>query len=202
MITLEFPSVRPASVVQWGQDTPTLTSVSTFNGSTQVIERPGARWRCEMQWTAMTPSDARVMSAWLASMRGAARRVRMGPPQYRGPQGTARGVLTVSGANQTGAALSIAGATAGATLLPGDYIEAGEELKMVVASSVATSGGAMVVSIEPPLRFSPPNGSLVIWDRPQAYFRLVQSSWAMSYGAPLLPQYGKELSLQFVESWT
>lgn len=100
---------------------------------------------------------------------------------------------TVNGA-QTGSTIDISGlgATSDNAINPMDWVSINGELKRVVDVCMSDSGDG-VITFEPPLRASAPNGADVILNRPFAKFILNSDSTPMGSTAPYFLNYGLSL---------
>jgi hypothetical protein len=185
MTTLNYPSgiyVPNAGTFQLISNTSVF--VSPLTGSTQTSERPGSRWSAEIEYFALSESDARTLIAFLTQLRGMSGRFYYGDPFNRTPRGLATGTPLINGASQTGTSLITDGWTPNITniLRAGDYIQlANDELKMVVADVNSDGSGNATLTIEPPLRSSPANNSAIIVQDPKCVMRLIddeQTQWA------------------------
>ena len=191
MTTLTWPTLSVAAPESF---TFTLASntmhfQSPLSGAMQTVEFPGARWKASFTLDSLAESDAALLRAFGAKLRGRAGRFylhHMANPNLRG---TVTGSPSVNGGGQTGNTLALASCGAGKTILAGDFIGVNGELKMVVANATADGGGYMTVTIEPPLRSSPTNGSTVTTVKPTATFMLSEDSWRDLVKAPYIATF-------------
>lgn len=183
MAILAFPVNLPANA-EWQLVSNTQQFVSPFNGSIQTAELPGAKWHVSLSFPNQTPAEGRMLTAFLAALRGESGRFTLHDHTQPNPRGTIVGIPLVLGAAQVGSTIIMNGWTG--TLLAGDMIGIAGELKMVTADAVGAGGGGVPVSFEPPMRVSPVNLSAVIINAPTAVFKLTgdnQAAWKVS---PLL----------------
>jgi len=169
MAILTFPANIPSSY-DWQLVCNTQIFTSPLDGSVQTSESPGARWKVSLGFKKQSRAEGRVMAAFLASLRGRAGRFYLHDHAQPTPRGTISGLPVVSGAGQTGASILTTGWSG--TLLAGDMIGIGGELKMVTADVVGSNVAAVAVPFEPPLRKSPAGASAIIIHSPTAVFRL------------------------------
>jgi hypothetical protein len=164
----------------------TQTFVSPLDRSAQTLELAGARWAAEFELPAMKRAQAAPWQAFLAQLRGGAGRFYAGDPDARNPRGAATGAPKVNGANQTGGQLATKGWTAGVAgiLKAGDYLAfdagVGRELHILAADAASDGAGNAVLAIEPPIRVSPLNDTVVIVNSPACVMRLAddaQGAW-------------------------
>ncbi|WP_305047200.1 hypothetical protein [Geoalkalibacter sp.] len=196
-----FPQDIPVARAEWGLRSNTQTYRSPLSGATQTLELPGARWFARLTLPELTAAEWRTLAALLVGLRGQAGRVRLWDHGHPAPAGTALGVPVVSGAGQTGVALATSGwqASQSGVLLPGDYVQVGDELKMVMTQVDSNGAGAATIQIEPPLRQSPAGGSLLVLTRPSCLMMLAddeQTRWLTQ--APRR----KSVTLDFEEALT
>jgi len=203
MTILAFPTLSRAYPQAWRWRKISNTSKSfdsPFTGSSQTQVMPGARWAASASWSALQAADSAILSAWLASLRGQAGRCYR--PYYGKPftRGSAPGTPLVFGANQAGATLATDGWTTGATLLAGDMIglNAGLELRMVIANVTANGLGRMTITLDEPMRTSPSDNSAIVTRLPTCQMRLAADDYEIDHQAGGLAS----LSLEFVEAWT
>lgn len=148
-----------------------------FGGSEQATDMLNDRWEmsCEL------PDSPHAWAAWreafIGAMRGQTNWVALHHFVRPQPRGTMRGTPTLSAAHAQGAGvLNITGGTAGGTLLAGDMLGVGGMLCMVQSDVTLNGSGAVAASITNRLRVAQTGGTAVIWDKPTALFRLLDSS--------------------------
>lgn len=150
------------------------SSASPFTGGMQFVELPGARWNLTFGYTALTPADGRLMKAIKALCRGGAELVHVTDLSYvpritELPGGAAP---VIAGAAQAGVQLATGGWPANTTVFrTGDqlsYLSTDGMYRMhtVVGDSTSSAGGLAQVSILPPMRNPPVNGTPVEMIRP------------------------------------
>lgn len=170
-----LPSGRVPSSSVFSLISNTQAFTSPLSRSTQTIELPGARWQFSLTYQNLSDADARVLKAFLLSLRGAAGRFLLWDHAHPAPAGQAIGSPIVNGAGQLGTTINTAGWSSNITglLLAGDYIQLGAELKILTADANSNGTGLAALAFEPPLRTSPGNGSSIIIVKPTAVFRLI-----------------------------
>lgn len=193
-----FPTSIPVARAEWGLRSNTQSFRSPLSGATQTLELPGARWYARLDLPELTPEEWRLMAAFCVGLRGQAGRFYLWDHSHPAPAGSALGVPVVAGAGQTGTNLATSGwqASSAGLLLPGDYVQVGDELKMVMAQVDSDGSGAATIQVEPPLRVSPAGGSLIVLERAACVMKLVddeQTRWMTE--APRR----RSLSLEFEE---
>ena len=153
-------------------------SQSPFTMQQQVQKWPGADyWAAEVTLPPMLRSVASPWLSFLMALRGQANVCQIGDQLATTPQGTATGTPTVSGAhlacstilNTTGWTHSLP-----AVLYPGDYIQIGYRLYMVVGTSAYSSDGSGLSQVEiwPSLRDALNGGESIIVSNTKGLFRL------------------------------
>jgi|ERR1700739_1289024 len=188
MSSFVFPTLlaMPTSW-QWGQRSNVMLHTSPLSGNVQSLELPGARWMLSLQYSNLIDPDRGQLEAFLTQLRGMANRATIFDIVRSTPQGTMRGTMTVTGAiaaGATGCTVSASGQGA-KTLLRGDKLNIGGELKMIVADATADGSGNIVLTVEPPFRSAISNGASVAWQSPTALFLLTSNDWraAVQQGA-------------------
>lgn len=207
MALITFPAVLPSSG-EFGLVSNTWSHSSPFNGATQTLEMPGARWAGKMNFNNLTDAKSRLMQSFLMKMRGGANRFYFGDPMYNGALGIATGTPVVAGGSQVGSVLETSGWTISQTgiVKAGDYISydtsEGRQLHMITADANSDGSGLAALSIESPIRTSPTDGQTIIVVDPTCQMRIVQKvgNWGFaghSYENGLL----KNFTLDFIESF-
>lgn len=184
MATLTMPtSPTGFQSHRFGLRSNTLTFSSPLNGTTQTLEFPGSKWGGAF---ALPPMKRTTAAAWLsfyAQLRGGSGRFYGFDPGGRTPRGSASGSPLVNGAGQYPGNTLITDAwpiSITGLLLPGDYFQVGDELKMVTASVNSNGSGQATITFEPPLRAAPVDNAAIIYTNPTCIMRLAnddQTAW-------------------------
>lgn len=151
---------------------------SPFTGETQAYVHPGSWWEVEAQLPPMLRATAAPWLAFLVALHGRAGTFRLGDPGGKVPRGSALGAPLVDGAGQVGETLltkSWAPSTAG-LLLPGDYVEVGGQLLLVVEPAASDAMGNAALTVRPGLRLPSADGGIITTTNPRGRFRLVDNS--------------------------
>ena len=180
MSTLTFPNIIPNDS-EFGLQSNTQSARSELNGAVQTLGLPGDIWTGVFTFTNKVDPDARILRAFLTSLRGQAGRFYLSPPGYR-KAGIGTGTPQVKGAGQTGSSLLTDGWTPSQTgiLLAGDYFQYEYELKMMTADANSDSGGNATLNFTPPIRVSPADNATIITTKPSCVMMLKngnQSRW-------------------------
>lgn len=160
---LDFPAGIVPGQLTWHLRANTQTHTSPFDGSSQTLELPGARWIAEMRFDVLTENEWRVLTAFVARLGGAAGRFRLSPI-HAPRRAVAGGAPAVNGAGQGGLALSTRGWAAGAVVMrAGDFLSyvdpAGRDMLHVVTADAASDGaGVAAIPIRPQIRRAPADG--------------------------------------------
>lgn len=182
-----FPNISP-DALDFGLIANTQSLRSELDGTVQTLGLPGDIWSATLTYTNRQGADARILRAFLASLRGQAGRFYLSPPDYV-RAGVGGGTPLVKGAAQVGSAIVTDGwpvSTAG-VLLAGDYFQIGAELKMVTADASSDASGNCTISFVPPIRNSPADNSAVVIDSPKCTMMLSdgkQARWQVQ--APVI----------------
>jgi len=179
---LTFPTNLPASA-DWQLVSNTSKTTSPHDGTVQTSELPGARWHVGLSFPRQTPAEGRSLLAFLTMLRGEAGRFYLYDHTQTTPAGTITGAPVVSGVAQIGTTINTVGWTG--TLLAGDMIGIGGELKMVTVDAIGAGVTPVAITFEPPLRNSPANGSAIVTNKPTAIFKLTGDNMAAWKVAPL-----------------
>lgn len=159
----------------------------------------GDRWSGRLTLPPMKGPDAAPWKAFLAELHGIANVFQLGDPDGRAPAGSALGVPIVTGTNVAGGAqLATSGWTASQyrVLLPGDYLQVGYRLYMVVDSPVNSDfQGNATINLWPSLREVPAANAPLILAQPKGLFRLAKNDrgWSAS------PRRATTISFEFEE---
>ena len=200
MTTIAWPTLARTAPgeAEWRLKSNTIAFPSPLSGATQTGEFPGARWEVDFTMKDLNEDDSGELGAFGAKLRGRAGRFTLHNFARPTPRGTIAGTPLVKGAGQSGNTLGIDGCTPGTTLLPGDFIGVGNELKMVVEPATADGLGEMALIIEPPWRASPADNAVIVTNKPTATFRLSDDTFAMLTRAPMF----STIPVSAVECWT
>jgi len=160
-----------------------------LSGASQATTFARRLWGGRLQLTPKTDADAAAWESAIDQLADFANTFEMGPPTYRsGPRtGYSGANPLVAGAGQLGKSLAVDG-LAGTTALAkaGDFFSfaaAGEtELKRLTADAT-TSGGAVTLAFEPPIRNAPADNQSVEFQTPISTFGLVESTSVSSFDA-------------------
>jgi len=151
-------------------------------------------------------ADAGAWKALLLSLRGSVNVLAAYDPARPAPLGTLRGAPVLANSVAYGAVsmvLAAGAGQAGATLVPGDWLQIGagqgsSQLVLVTAPAVADGAGNITVNFEAPLRQGFAAGTAVAWQRARGYFRRAsgRTAWAAH-----CPGVSTGLSIDLVEAW-
>lgn len=195
MSTLTFPAVIP-NAAEFGLECNTQQTRSELNGTVQTLALPGDKWTANLTFNNLTGEQARLMRAFLASLRGQSGRFYLTPPGWK-RAGTGTGTPLVKGSGQTGSSITTDGWTANyaGVVLAGDYINIGTELKMVTADATSDSGGNATISFIPPIRTTPADNSSVVVTAPTVIMALADGKQARWQAQPT-PIYNLTLACE------
>ena len=179
MATLTYPalSISTPPSLEFGLMSNTKKFESPLNRSAQTLELPGARWFASFTYGNLQEADLRLLTAFLAQLRGQAGRFYLWDFSRPNPKGTATGTPVVSGASQTGVSLVTSGWTPNITVLKaGDYVGFNGELRMLVADANSNGSGIATLSLDSPMRASPANAAAVTISKPTCKMMLTDDS--------------------------
>lgn len=190
-----FPAIIP-NACDWGLESNTQNARAELNGAVQTLALPGDIWAGTLTFSNKIGSEARLLQAFLTSLRGQAGRFYLSPPAYT-RAGVATGTPLVKGANQTGLSVNIDGCATLVTgwLLAGDYFQIGSELKMLTSDANTNSNGETTLNFVPPIRVSPGDNSSVIVLNPVAIMMLTNGKQARWQAQPT-PIYALSIAVE------
>ena len=154
-----FPDILPSRAT-WGLQANTEKFTSPLNGATQTVGRPGTRWKATLEFSGLSCAQGALLDAFLASLNGQAGRFYLYPHHRPGTKGT--GVVVAA----SGASLTVSGIT----LATGDFVQAGDEFKIVIGSG----------TIAPPWRNAPAVDAPVIATEPKCKMMLSSDEYAVT----------------------
>lgn len=195
---ITFPSIRTPAVADWHLDRKDARFESPLSNTFQDSARPGARWVCSLSWPALSGDDLANIRAFLAQAAKGGMRFLL--PNYAY---ASRGVLTgaplVNGAGQSGLTLVTKGWTISITgiVKAGDLLQlATGQLLIATADANSNASGNTTLAVEPALRTSPADSSVITVITPKAKFSLAKLG---NYSLPVQPGRYAALSLDFIE---
>lgn len=198
--------VTPTGLVvhgfSWGQRDYSLGFANGDTGAQQSRVLAPPRWTCTLS-SALVLSDAEAAqwSAFVLQLRGKVNQLALHHLTRPTPRGTMAGSPVLASAVAIGATSLAITTTAGATVKQGDWLGLGSgatrQLFQAMADATANGAGAITVTVEPPSRYAQTLGSAVVWDKPTALFRRVDSDmdWASNAWAQ------GNFTVNLVESW-
>lgn len=158
MTTLVLPDTTSFATFNFGLIANTQTFRSPLDRTVQTLELTGTRWRVDYRLVPMKRIRAAPWASFLAELNGQSGRFYAIDPSAVSPQGSGGSdAPLVNGTLQTGKLLITDDWTVSQTglLVPGDYFEVNNELKMVTASLNSDGGGNATIAFTPSLRSSP-----------------------------------------------
>lgn len=193
---------------QPGADPQTLVVRSILNQSIQTQGMPGKLWSFGMVLPATTKPQVRAaVEAWFDGLNGQEVRVNLWHYGRRGgalgnlrgyPMGTINptGVQVNANAAQFAQSVTLKGAGANRTLLPGDMLGIGGQLFMNPTLATADGSGIITVAITGGLRSAALADAPVTLIRPTAQCVLSDPKWRSSYE----PGYSGEFGIDWIEA--
>jgi hypothetical protein len=132
-------------------------SASPFSGQQQVYKHSGAYWTASVTLKRMTRAEAEYWICFFLKLNGRYGTFLMGDPAGATGRGTLGGTPLANGAQAAGSqSLVTDGWTAGATILAGDYLQAGSgttsRLYKNLSDVTANGSGQATLDVFPPLR--------------------------------------------------
>lgn len=175
-------------------------SRSPFTAMSQVQVWPGADWwEVELELPPLMPSQTAPWQAWLAALMGKGNVFQVGDPSRMTPQNPVVGAAPVCN-NGTGGVNNLTGspnlvtqgwpASRARILLPGDYLQIGYRLHMVLQPVASDSGGNATINVWPTLREQPATDAPVVLSCPKGLFRLADNARQISTAVTRLSAIG------------
>lgn len=182
-IAISYPLDHPAAPAPrqttFGLDYATHTERSPFSLKPQTQDWGGRVWMLEWELPPMNPA---LMGPWLAfrsKLRGKGGYFRAGDFDRRTPLIGAGNVGTplVNGAGQTGNGLAVDGLPLSTSGLwqPGEHIQVGDYLHMIVAPVASNGAGEATIQIEPDLWTSPADNLAIVYSSPKGLFQMIDN---------------------------
>lgn len=205
MATFAWPTDRlvQPQTLSWGEMRKIRSSGSSpLGGDDQTSEVAYShRWRADIVLPP-TPSFAEraYQEAWLSRLKSGANRTTFHHFQHPAPYGSVRGSPYVASAYAQGVTSITIVAPTGGGLKAGDMMgittTATYAIQLVrIMVDIEPVENAMTVLFEPALRASTYGGAPVIWDKPAALFKLMDSEWSQTSSA----RNAQQIALSFIE---
>lgn len=195
MALIEYPNLG-AVQENWGVNYKTRTFESPWTGNLQVAALPWSQWTATITYSNLTREKAKKLRAFVLAMRGELNRCYLSP-RHALQTFESVGSPRVFGSGQTGGSIISTGWSPDSKVAEaGDYVQIGDELKVLTFDAISDASGRSTLVFSPDLMSPPPNDSPIVLDRPACKMRLAnpnQASWLVS-----LPEI-YNLTLVFVE---
>jgi len=181
MTIYDFPSGIRIKNSQFKLESNVQTFTSPLSNSTQRIILPGKRWVATYELTSHTRAEFAVMKAFLIQQEGGLHTFYGFDADARQPLGVATGTPLIKGAGQTGLSILTDGWTPNTTgiLKQADYIQVGNEMKMVMANVNSDGSGNATILISHAFRSSPADNAPIITNNPCCVMRLIDNQQDM-----------------------
>lgn len=198
MTTIDWPATRaciPQSM-SFRLHKAVLQSRSPYSGALMTADLVAERLMVSMTLKPLTRDETPAREALLTRAAGGMVWIRMGHCLRPVPRGSMRGSPTVSGAHTRGSTTLTIQTTAGATLLAGDLVSAGQ-LFVAAEDAVADGSGVLVLPLLNRVRGSIADGTAVVWSRPTATWILPAPEIPIVHR----PRYSEPLAIDLEEVW-
>jgi hypothetical protein len=179
-MTVSFPNVKIKNS-QFGLSFNVQEFASPYSQSVQITRLPGERWTATYEFPPMTHIQFSVLKAFILGQQGGANTFYGFDPDAVTPRGTATGTPIVNGGEQTGKQLQTTGWTHSTSgiLLQGDYIQFGNQLRMVMEDADSDSSGNALLILDSPMRLNPTDGQAIITTKASCPMRIKdQVNWS------------------------
>jgi len=168
------------------------------NGVVHTSSLPGARWVCELWFPDDTVAyivDRRRLESLLTSLRGGAKRLRLGNLLTPKPLGTLQTGTPQVATTMAEGATSVNLKLCNGTLLRGDRFQFGATGQRVMATADATPDGSanMTVAFEPAARVSAAVNTAIVYDKPFTSYILAEPRNIFPSRQDKLPGFGIRL---------
>ena len=177
-MSISYPLSLPTSFsfrsLTLGLENSVGLSESPFSFKQQVYNFGGERWVLNVSYPPLSPTQAREVIAFLASLIGSYGTFLAGDPLMATARGVASGTPLIKGAGQTGRSLITDGWTPSQTniLRKGDYFQINQSLYMNLTDVNSNGSGEATLDISPPLRSTAVDNAPLIVSSPKQIFRL------------------------------
>jgi hypothetical protein len=202
MTVLTFPEIVPDAFT-WAWEDNVQSFESDLTRAIQHARMAGGRWRGALSYTNRDEMQDNIYAfkAFLMRLGGPSGRFSIAPPDLK-QRGSRAGTGVVATAAKGATTITTTGwvASQGALFKAGDYIQIGDELKMIVQDAASNGSGAATLVIAPAMRKAYATGTQIITNKPKAVCYLEspdQVSWQISTG-PMI----HAISLSIVEDVT
>lgn len=152
----------------------------SLTGAVQVAARTGNRWRLTLNFRNLTGATRRALWGELAQLRGMQHRLQFDLSSANGyASGGARGgTPLLNGAHGSGAtSIAVDGMPNSTNVLDaGDFLQIGNELKMVTADVTTNGSGEASIGIWPELHANYADNAPIDYDSPGGVFILEQGA--------------------------
>lgn len=179
MATFNWPaSVYPSSPVDWHLGFNSQGFQGPLGGPEQIAELMGARWSVSLKFEHLKRHEIATLEALIFKLRGRANQVLLWDHFRANPRGTGLGSPLVMGAGQNGSSIISDGWTSNqlGALLEADRIAINGEFKAVTSDVDTDGAGQATIQFEPPLRYSPPDNSVITIQSATAKMMLINDN--------------------------
>jgi hypothetical protein len=183
MTTHTYPASLLPDAMEWASLKSAIQFRSPFNGATESIEFPGARWGLGLSLPPTLDYLGGEAEAFFNRLAGGMDRVAICNFMRPVPRGTLRGTPTLAATSARGD-LTLYLASLG-SLAAGDFFKVGTQLFQCFQACSAI-GSVLTVPLVQPVRTATAAGAAVQWDRPTALFVMPANSNRVHYGGGVL----------------
>jgi len=198
MTTYAWPSTLIPNEMMWRYRALNKLFRSPLNGHAQTASRPGSALGFDMGFNYLTRAQATELRGFLAKLNGMEHWITI--PFYGHVNlGLLGGTPVISGAGQTGTAITTSGWPNNTLVLKrGDVVSIGGEMKFIADDVTSSGAGLATLNIRPAQRIAPTNGSAIVVVDPTGTFMLENSEASMQ--AITFPSIrGGRASVQIIE---
>jgi hypothetical protein len=196
MTTYTYPTGRafcPAQMT-WGSMPLVRRSNSIMSGATQVLQRPGGRWKVTLDFPVQKRAQRADIVGIFFALAGGAHKVSLWNFARPAPLGTiGTSGVTAQAAAQFAESITL---NASGTIEPGDMFSVSGQLFMCIQR--ATGSGSITVPVRHMVRTAIAGGSAVTLIQPTTTFIPTSDDWAAPESAG---GWCPPVSIELVEAW-
>lgn len=179
MAVLSWPAGLVPNRVEWSLISNTQIFDSPLNSSLQTLSLPGDRWAGVLTFDNLTGDPALALTAFITSLRGRAGRFYCKPWHHYVPSGSANGTPVCNGIAAAGTTALVTdgwAANQSEVLKAGDFIQVGNQLRMVVTTAAADALGNATLTLDAPLRSAVADNTAIIVNSPTCIMALTDDN--------------------------
>lgn len=199
---IDLPAeLQRAITLSWTMDNNHGVAESGFSGHVQVQRGSLERWMFTMGVRAMNRRDAQIAQGFFLQLEGPLNLFRMHDPAASKPLGHGAGLPVVRIATAAGArTVETEGWKPGTALMPGDWVQIGNQLCKARAIAFAGADGRATLDVWPKIMHDLPAQARILTRPARGLFRMLSDvpAWDLDAGRLLRPYEFKLSGVQVV----